>query len=195
MAEAGFKAGAKIERWRKALENPERALKQIGTLMVAESQEAFREQRFDGKAWAQRGPINIFGIIADFAAGKTKPPARRFQRTPVLIDTGRLQNTIAYQLKGTTSVEVGSDLPYASIHQTGGPIESETIADRVQRLMRRWLDGPGSEYRERLSFLLTQRMNGRKLQGEVEPRPFIGITRQTVEDVAEVVGVAIFEVT
>ena len=83
-----------------ALDNPQAALKQIGILMVAESQRAFKAQQFGAKKWDQRAPVNVFGIIADFTAGKTKPPNRRFDQRPALRDTGRLSSSIAYQVKG-----------------------------------------------------------------------------------------------
>lgn len=78
-----FEKGAKIERIESKLANPEVALRQVGALMVAESQRAFRDQKFGEKAWdARKGKINVFGIIADFYEGKKSPPARRFESRP-----------------------------------------------------------------------------------------------------------------
>ena len=98
-----FKKGAKVGRIEKNLDNPKAALEQIGVLMVAESQRAFKEQQFGAKKWDQRAPVNVFGIIADFhIGGRAKPPERRFDRRPALIDTGAngLLGSIAHQVKG-----------------------------------------------------------------------------------------------
>ena len=192
MATATFKRGAKVERWERNLESPQRALKQIGALMVAESQQAFREQRFGTKAWPPRSPVNVFGIIADFAEGKRAPPARRFQRSPALRDTGRLAASIAFRVEGD-SVSVGSNLDYAAVHQKGGATESETITGAVQRALWRWLREQGPERKRQLGWLLNRKFRGEKLDGEVPARPFVGITRQTMADVREVIGVSIME--
>lgn len=193
MTKASFVKGAKIERWGKALENPQRALKQIGVLMVAESQRSFREQKHGKDTWKARSDVNVYGIIADFAKGST-PPARRFERRPALKDTGRLSNSIAFKVNGRASVEVGTNLDYAGVHQFGGTVESETITKSVQRALNTWLKPKDKGLKSRLGFLLNKKYTGETLKGEVPARPFVGITKDTIEDVREVVGVEIMEV-
>lgn len=185
--------GAKIERWENNLDNPSAALKQVGILMTAESQRAFKEQKLGDKAWEPRAPVNVFGILADFAAGKKEPPARRFEQRPALRDTGRLAASISYKLQGTNIVEVGSNLPYAGVHQHGGPVKSETITPDVRRLLWGWLKGKGRKWRGRLGWLLNKKFEGKQLEGKVPARPIVAITKQTIEDVKEVVGVKIME--
>ena len=193
MARTGFQKGAKMERWERALANPTRTLKQIGAMMVSESQLAFQTQALGRKKWPARGPINTMGIIADFAAGKDSPPNRRFQTTPALKDTGRLMASIAFQVE-RDSVVVGSNLPYAQVHHTGGPVESETITEEVQDLLRKWLKGDGAPHAGKLGFLLNKNMTGTKLPGTVPERPLVGITQQTRDDIREIIGVEIFEI-
>lgn len=193
MTRATFRKGAKIERWEQALENPRRALKQIGALMVAESQRSFREQQHGRDKWDPRAPVNVYGIISDFAKGGT-PPARRFQRRKVLLDTTRLSGSIAPKVLGRTAVEVGTNLSYAGVHQYGGPIESETISSAVQRALWKWLKPKDDDLKASLGFLLNKKFKGETLEGEVPARPFVGITKSTIEDVREVVGVEIMEV-
>jgi len=108
MAKIGFRKGAKMERFEKGLENPKAALTAIGVMMVAESQDAFQQQRHGSVEWPARSNPNVYGILADFAAGKSAPPARRFQDRPALIDTGRLRSSIAFRVSGK-SVTVGTD--------------------------------------------------------------------------------------
>lgn len=188
-----FRRGAKIERWERNLRRPVAALKQIGVIMVAESVEAFDRQGLGDEKWEPRAPINVYGILADFAAGKKAPPARRFQRTPVLRDTGRLASSIDYQVLNNMTVEVGSSLDYASVHQYGGDIESVPITAAVRIALWAWLRGAGREYKAELGWLLNKKFIDQTLKGEVPARPFVGITKQTIEDVAVVVGVKLFE--
>ena len=193
MTTSTFKKGGKVERWEKALHNPQAALKQIGVLMVAESQQSFRDQKHGRDKWKGRAPINVYGIISDFAKGST-PPARRFETRPVLKDTGRLSNSIAFKLSGGNTVEVGTNLSYAGVHQHGGAIESETISKSVQSALNKWLKPKDKSLKRNLGWLLNKKFTGEKLKGEVEARPFVGITKQTIQDVHEVIGVKIMEV-
>lgn len=187
-----FDKGAKIERWEEHLRSPTDALKQIGTIMVAESQEAFRDQKLGDKPWDARAPVNVFGIIADFHAGK-KPPARRFESRPALKDTGRLAASIAHKLVGTDVVEVGSNLPYAAVQHHGGEVESLPINEQVRTALAAWLKGAGKQHKKALGWLLNKKFKGQKLKQKVPARPFVAITKQTLEDVREIVGVKIME--
>lgn len=190
---AEFEPGAKLDRMRGNLDHPEAALRQIGALMVAESQQAFREQKHAGKAWDPRGKVNVFGIIADFYEGR-QPPARRFERRPVLKDTGRLSASIAFQvLSGGQVVEVGTVLPYAAVHQHGGAVESRPINETVRSVLNEFLKGNGKKWRKQLGWLLNKKFAGKTIKGKVPARPFVGITKQTIDDVQEVVRVKILE--
>jgi phage gpG-like protein len=190
---ATFDRGAKVRRWERNLAKPTAALKRIGVLMVAESQRSFKTQRLGRNVWPSRAPINVFGIIADFAAGKRAPPQRRFQRRPALRDTGRLAASISFRLVGTDSVEVGSNLPYAAVHQSGGETQSEPITQKVRDLLWRWLKGPGSAYKRRLGWLLNRKFKDQRLTGNVPQRKFVGITKTLLQDVKSIVGVSIME--
>lgn len=192
MARAGFKKGAKMERFEKALRNPSKALKQIGMVMVAESQESFRLQKFGKSRWRKRKVPNVFGIVADMAQGRGEIPARRFDDRPALRDTGRLASSISYRVTGKTVI-VGSNLPYAAAHQHGGRVESEQITKEVQTKIADYLKNDGKQWEHALAFLLLPQMLGERLSMKVPRRPFLGITKQTIEDVREIVGVEIFE--
>lgn len=193
MAESEFEKGAKIERIEQALERPEAALKQVGALMVAESQRAFRDQKFGDKPWSPRGPINVMGIIADFYEGKRSPPARRFEARPALRDTGRLAQSIAFKLVGQDVVEVGSNLPYAGVHHRGGEVESKPINEQVRTLLAAWLKGSGSKYRKALGWILARKFKDKTIKARVHERRLVGITKQTIQDVQTAVAVKIME--
>jgi len=187
-----FKPGAKVERIEKNLDDPARALKQIGVLMVAESQAAFKAQGHGTKKWEPRAPVNLFGIIADFHAGRRKPPARRFETRPALRDTGRLAKSIAYEVRGDT-VEVGTNLDYAAVHQTGGEVESQPLTGTVRRALWRWLKKQDTELKRRLGWVLNKKFRDKKLTTEVPARPFIGVTPTLRRAVDRIVGVEIME--
>ena len=188
-----FIKGAKVGRIEKNLDDPQAALKQIGVLMVAESQRAFKAQQFGKKKWDQRAPVNVFGIIADFTAGKTKPPDRRFDQRPALRDTGRLSSSIAYQVTGKI-VEVGTNLEYAAVHQTGGETESKPLTESVQKKIARWLKKQSTELQDRLGWLTDEERRGDTLTQTVPARPFIGITPETRKTIKKAIGVKIMEV-
>jgi len=194
MATASFDPGAKLERIRRAIANPERALKQVGVIMVAESQRAFRDQGFGSAQWAPRGVPNVFGILADFAAGKSEPPRRRFEPRPALQDTGRLAASIAFEVVGRDSVRVGSNLDYAEVMHRGGKIQSVMIDGRVRSELWRWLRRQPRAIKRQLGWLLNQRFKGKKLEHEVPARPFVGVTDRTIAAVKATIGVAIMEV-
>jgi len=196
MTKAEFKKGAKMERFQRAVENPKAALTQIGAFMVSESQAAFKvgNQALGDKKWAPRAPVNVFGILADFAAGKATPPNKRFQTTPALMDTGRLRGSIAFSVSGNT-VTVGSNLPYAAKHHFGLETESEVITEEMQLLMGAWLlKVEDDAIFNRLAFLLNKKWRGKSLTMKLPERPIVGITKQTIADVNEAIGVEIFEV-
>jgi len=193
MARTGFRKGAKIGRFEKALTNPSGALRSIGAMMVAESQLAFKRQQFGRDRWPGRGVPNVMGIIADFAAGKDAPPNRRFQSSPALVDTGRLKGSISFEVSSNT-VSVGSNLPYAKTLHSGGEVESEPITSDMQTRMAEWLRGESRERQKKLGWMLNPQLAGSTVTTKVPARPFVGITKETVEDIHEILGVEIFEV-
>lgn len=178
--------GDKVRRVEADLANPERILKQIGILMVAESQQAFAQQQFGGRQWQPRSVPNVFALIADFAAGKN-PPARRFEARPALRDTGRLAASIAFRVLGNAT-EVGTNLPYAAVLNDGGEQKSEKITEAVQERLWKWLKGPGSQWKKRLGWLLNKKFRDQQLTHRIGARKFVGLSQQTMEDINEVIG-------
>ena len=190
---AQFRPGAKVERIQKRLESPTAALKVAGLLMVEASQKAFRQQGLGKQKWEARAPINVYGLIADFARGAGAPAQRRFQRRPALIDTGRLSSSISSRLISEDTVEVGTVVQYAAVHQKGGQVESETITESMQRAIWDWMKSKGRRYKKDLGWLLNKKWRGKKLQGQVPARPFIGLTDETKKRVQQATGRQIME--
>jgi phage gpG-like protein len=176
MTRATFEQGAKLKRIGNKLVDPSKALKQIGVTMVAESQASFKAQRFGRKA-----------------QGRRKPPARRFQTRPALRDTGRLANSIAFQVKGKI-VEVGTNVPYASLHNFGGVSKSEKISGTVRKNLWAWLKKQNKDLKGRLGWLLNRKFKDQKLEQKVPKRQFVGVTLQTRKAIKKTIGVEIMEV-
>lgn len=193
MSRVTFEQGAKMRRMSGKLADPSVALKQIGVMMVAESQASFKAQSFGNRKWRERGKVNVFGIISDFAQGRRKPPARRFETRPALRDTGRLANSIAFAVKGRT-VEVGTTVPYASLHNFGGVSKSEKITPQIQQGIWSWLKKQNRELKRRLGWLLNSKFENQQLEMRVPKRQFVGVTMQTRKAIRKTIGVEIMEV-
>jgi len=193
MARVTYEPGAKVKRLQANLADPSKALKQIGVMMVAESQAAFKAQRFGSTQWRQRNNPNVFGIISDFTQGRRKPPARRFESRPALSDTGRLAKSIAFQVKGKI-VEVGTNVEYASLHNFGGVSKSEKITSTVQKSLWSWLKKQDKSLKQRLGWLLNRKFKDQQLETRVPRRQFVGITMETRKQIRATIGMEIMEV-
>jgi len=106
-------------------------LHRIGTFVVSEFMQRIQQQRIGDKPMEARGSsdqdyANIAGIIRYLQRGQGSPniPSRYFERRPALVDTGRLRNSITYNIKGGTKIEVGPTVKYAKKQILG---ESETF--------------------------------------------------------------------
>lgn len=189
---------------RKRLENPEPLMKQVGILIVADAQKAFREQRLGTFAWKHRYPnqtrdyINIAGAIADLKTS-TSVKKRRFDRRPAVRDTSTLLRSITN--RGTAirttrlAVEVGTTVPYAAQHQWGG-VSYSPITDAVRknyakltkRLRGRVKRGKSKDAGSQLAAL--KRLGGiifakKRLVTRITQRPFIGLTDETQSKIVQ----------
>lgn len=194
MPRVTFEKGDKLARIEGRLDKPGATLKQIGVLLVSVSQRSFKDQRLGAKEWKPRSPVNVFGIIADFAAGRRKPPQRRFEQRPALRDTGALAKSIAFQVSGDV-VEVGTNIEYARVHQFGGKVESAPLTDSVRDLLKAWLKTQALPIKRRLGWLLNRKFRGKTIAGEVPARPFLGVTPEARKAVRKLIGVELLEVT
>lgn len=193
---ATFNRGNKIRRMESALSNPKRALRQIGFIMVAQAEEAFRDQAWDGQPWPPRHVPNYFGVIRDFYEGRKEPPKRRWDPRPALRDTGALMRSVTHRIVGPDTVEVGSAKPYSKIQNEGGPIESLPINDRVRANLAAWLKKKrrNKDIQKQFGWLLNKKFRDKTLKSTAPKRQFLGLTKRTIEDIKDIVGVEVFEV-
>ena len=164
-----FDEGTRLRVIAKLVKDATPALAAIGAFLVAQSGRAFREQRFGNREWPARRIPNVPGIVQDLNRG-SPPKARRFQGRPALVDTGNLRRSITFSVQAPRSVVVGTTLPYAGIHQTGGltepviltPVGRDTLA-RVLRRDRNLTDDLGHLFSKPTVFR------------NVPARPFVGL--------------------
>lgn len=196
MAEALFDRKT-LDRLARELPEPKRTLRKIGALLVAQGQKAFREQRFGAIKWKQRyanAPepyLNKAGVLRALQAGKN-PPARYTQsRVPALVDTGLLRRSLTsksavkeYKL----AVEYGTNVKYASIHQSGGAMTMNATGDLRKRI-RAWLKKKANrKFWPRFGKILSKRAPQSTIRTRIWPRPFIGITPELRAKVSVIVA-------
>lgn len=78
----------------------------VGNMVVNNALDNFKKQAFDGKPWKDR---------------QTKSK-RGNGKQNILVKSGALRRSIRVIRSTATSVSVGSDLPYAGVHNDGGEI-------------------------------------------------------------------------
>jgi len=105
----------------------EKLEKQLPTLAggwaVAQFKRSFRRQGFIQNRTVQKWPER-----------KRNPGRKRRGRRAVLVQSGRLRRSIRVTEKGRTNVNLGTDVPYARIHNEGGTInQSISITPKMRK--------------------------------------------------------------
>jgi phage gpG-like protein len=114
----------KAEALKKVLNNAPRV---IGSMAVTHFKTNFRKQGFEGVKWPKR------------STNRAKDAGRA-----IMIKKGRLMNSIRVASANTKEIVIGTNVPYAKIHNEGGTISqaarSETFArNRISRGARKGL--------------------------------------------------------
>lgn len=120
------------------LADPTELLQEIGALLLSRASRSFRDQARGGEAWGERMVPNVPGIVADLNGGGD-PKARRFDPRPALVDRGTLRNSLTMLVAGDTVV-IGTNVPYAALHNEGGTSSvtlTRTGRARLTALLRR----------------------------------------------------------
>ena len=134
--------GDTLEGVEKILADPARLLTHIGLIGTAYAQQAFEEQRLGDIPWAPRAVPNVAGIVRDVNSGKNPGP-NRFEDRPALVDTGVLQSSIAHEVLDDDTVEVGTTVPYADVHQRGGTVDRPLLTPVGRRQLWEWMKRQG----------------------------------------------------
>lgn len=131
--------GTRVGVVSKALLNPLKILKAWALLWVRATQDGFKAQKRGPFAWAPRMSPNIPGMLRDFERGPNVPK-RRFEARPALMDTGMLKKSYAWSNRDSKSILVGTNIPYANLHQFGGKVKikiTQTMRENLSTWMKR----------------------------------------------------------
>jgi len=191
MAElASFDEGDRIRLIGKNIANPAAALKAVGVHLSSQYQRAFDRQGLKRRdEWKPRGVPNKAGIISDLNKGGKTVKQRRLEPRKALIDTNRLRGSISWRQISDTSIEVGSNVPYASVHNFGGESEVPVTA-QAQTTLR---DALKKKKPPKLIQVLGRAFARRMLKVDsfkvrVPERKFVGITPSLRVDVTQIVA-------
>ena len=129
--------GTRVDVISQALLNPLKILKPWAELWIRATQQGHRDQKRGPFKWKPRMNPNIPGMLRDFERGPNVPK-RRFESRPALSDTGMLKKSYAQKPRNATSIFVGTNLPYANIHQFGGKVKID-ITPTIRRNAWTWM--------------------------------------------------------
>lgn len=198
---------SELKRMDAILKNPNRILKQIGQVLLAQAQLAFREQRFDGQPWPRRYPnqkpfyANVAGLVGDLIAGRNIKPTR-FQDRPAGIDTGMTMRSLRPERAITLdqlSVLVKADSENAGKIQHGS-ISTQQITKGVKDKLAAWMrKGRRSIKRSQAGYQpikskdyaatkLGWLFSKKTLKTQSAPRPFMGVTREIEQKIVTITG-------
>ena len=93
-----------------------RSPREIGAIAVKHFKGNFRRQGFDGTKWAAR-----------------KKEARKSSGRAILIRSARLRNSIRVVRADLRGIVIGTDVPYARIHNEGGTINQPSRSEIFKR--------------------------------------------------------------
>lgn len=184
-----------VDRFRDRIANPRALLVQVGAFLLARAQKAFSDQRRGPYEWKARRVPNVAGIVADLREGRN-PPTRRLDDRPALVDTGHLRRSLTFRAVGDKGAEVGTNVPYASLHNYGGESSQVVSAVVQERLLKLISREPWKTYAPQLYWLIdhgpdyyaTRTRRPSILTTKVPARPFVTVTPADRRDIATLVG-------
>jgi phage virion morphogenesis protein len=140
---------SELTRLRSHMGNLAPFMKQAGEILVEGTKERFESMTDpEGKPWK--------ALSTAYAAAKKRNRGR------ILTLTGQLGETIRYQLAGSDTVLVGSNRPYAAIHQLGGKISLPAMKPKNKRAL--YWPGAAHPYKSVRAHSVT-----------IPARPYLGI--------------------
>lgn len=164
-----------LQRFERRLANTVEINRRIGETIVGLTDDRFKTQTDpEGQPWQDLKP-------------------RTWQRKrktggilKILQEQGTLRDTIVYEADGQ-GVSIGSNLPYAVIHQFGGTVQQRARSGFLGYKLGR--DGrPGNRFAKRKSADFEQPVQYRAREFEIPARPYLGLSDAYLEEIADVLG-------
>lgn len=104
----------------------------------------FSKERFIKKNWIDKSSVSW-------------KPRKRNNRGSLLVQSGRLKRSIRKLYSGTYFVMIGTDVPYAKIHNQGGTINQKVVVRAHTRRSRKRAKIPVKAHNRRMHLTLPQR--------------------------------------
>lgn len=195
-----FNGRGGIVKVQRELDDTGPLMKKLGIRMLAESQEAFKEQRLGDFRWPEKYPtqeepfINIAGALEDFNDGRSAPQPRQFRRRPALVSSGDMLNSLSYEVLGPTEVQEGTNKKsktgesYPAKQQAGGKSRIDLTDTGVEKA-KAWLFTKYGKVRKgKLEFAqkLAHSIRTKIYVVRIYARPFVGFTENLVRDIIQI---------
>lgn len=185
--------------------DPKAIGKIVGLTLESQSQRAFLEQRLGEWVWPERYPnmddpfVNLAALV-NWTNDGGQIQRRFFDRRPALMGSGDLTRSISSRISSGV-VEVGSALPYAGLHQWGGP-SSQPITEQAKKTIGKYIgeekvDGTwrrkknlGSnqkKQRETYFYRMKPLLGMTAMTTMVNQRPFLGITDENEREMVSTI--------
>lgn len=174
---------APLDKLARKLTDLQPVLQAIGIEMARRTALAFDQHgqaSRGGPSWAPRRTPNLAGIIHDLSIS-ANVRAHRFQRQPVLVDTGQLRNSISSQVRGD-AVAFGASAPYAKAQQLGLP----TTIPITKTIKRHALEAASKKEHARYAGLLSWIAKQETITVKPSRRKIIGFWPDDMAAVTEI---------
>jgi phage gpG-like protein len=144
----------------------------------------FTKERFVRKTWVDRAP-------------EAWPKRKRKGRGSLMVNSGRLKRSIRKLAVTQNSVTIGTDVPYAQIHNDGGTINKTVSVKQHSRKItkRARSQRTGRLTKKRVSNgTATVRAHTRKMNLKLPERRFIGESRMLLHRIERLLQIEIIKI-
>jgi phage gpG-like protein len=157
------------------LDRVEKAYKKLPNELAAISVR-FTKERFRDQAWMDR-------TRNEWPARKRRRPGTKKRSQTLLVDTGRLKRSIRKIHASRKYIMIGTDVPYASIHNEGGTIDETVTVKKHKRKINKNHRVRKTSLRTRKTRTTTERItvgtttvesHKRKMNTTIPQRQFVG---------------------
>lgn len=159
------------------IRNPRDLLEAIGFDAQQFCAKSFRNQGlYKLNQWKARSVPSLAGIFADANKPGGDIKTRRLDPRPALIDTGLLARSISYRVISDRIVLVGTNVPYAKVHNEGGystQVKSNTKANFDKKIDKFVKNSMGS-FDSKTKGMVLSLKHADSLTTRVPKRQFLG---------------------
>jgi phage virion morphogenesis protein len=164
--------GKRLHRIAERTEHLDDVLRELGEILVPSTQARFVQGVApDGSPWAPLAPSTL----------------RRKKGPGILRESLALQGSIHYQVEGD-ELHVGTNLPYAAIHQLGGKIKHKERSATLHFRQDPRTGEVGNRFVKRQHANFAQDVTIGAHETEMTPRPYLGVSAEDEAKMLRVVA-------